>query len=83
MKILYQSPNYDPDKITNRYLRIDIGNGKPIVSETIKQPHTNYTYRSYELPEEDWPRYSKAITKAKEIMHHFPNHVHFVEDECT
>ncbi len=81
MKILYQSPNYDPDKITNRYLRIETKSGKPVVSETIKRPKTNYTQRSYELPEEDWPKYSKAIAEAKEIIHHFPNHVHFVEDE--
>ncbi len=81
VKILYQSPNYDPDKITNRYLRIDIGSGKPVVSETIKRPKTNYTQRSYELPEEEWPRYSKAIADANKIKRCWPNEVAFVEDD--
>jgi hypothetical protein len=80
MRIVYQSPNYNPDAITNRYLHIDLLSDKVIVSETVKTVRTNNTYRSYELPEEEYPRYSKAIAKAQEIKRNFPYEVEFKED---
>lgn len=80
MNILYISPNYKPEIITNRYLHIDLQSGKAIVSETVKKKHTNYTYREYELPESDYPRYSKAIQAALDLVHYFPNAVDLKED---
>lgn len=43
MKILYQSPNYKPEVITNRYLYIN-PTGLLVVDETVKTKRTNYTY---------------------------------------
>lgn len=80
MKIHYLSPNYRPEIITNRYLHIDLGTGKPVVAETVKTRKTNYTYRSYELPAEDYPRFSQAVTAAERRKHFFPNEVELRED---
>jgi hypothetical protein len=79
VKILYQSPNYDPAIITHRYLHIDLRSGRPVVSETVKTAKTNYTYRSYELPEAEWPHYAKAIAEAEKLKGCFPYQVYFVE----
>ncbi|MBE6906141.1 MAG: hypothetical protein E7476_07730 [Ruminococcaceae bacterium] len=79
MKILYQSPNYRPETITNRYLYIS-HTGKAIVSETVKTEHTNYEYRKYELPASEYPRYSHAIKEAQKIKYQFPYEVEFKED---
>ncbi len=77
MNIIYQSPNYDPAKITNRYLHIDLATGKPVVEEMAG----NYTVRSYELPDEDYYRYGKALDKALKYKGlSSPNAVDFVED---
>lgn len=81
MKILYQSPNYDPNKITNQYLHIDLESGKPVISETVKTRRSNYTYRSYELPKQEYAQYADAILKAQDIMHTRPNAVE-IKDCC-
>jgi hypothetical protein len=80
MKILYQSSKYSPDKITARYLRIDHTSDKVVIDETGKTKYTNYTYRTYELPEAEYPRYSKAIAEARALKGYFPNSVLFEED---
>ena len=80
MKILYQSPNYKPEMITNRYLHIDLRSGIPVVDETVKTKKTNYTYRKYELPEEDYPRFSQAIDEAEKIKYCFPYDVELKEN---
>jgi hypothetical protein len=84
MNIVYQSPNYDPASITNRYLHVEFWSGRVIVEETVKTKRTNYTYRSYELSESDRARYSSAIADAMKIMHRFPNCIEIKEDAvCT
>lgn len=80
MKVLYQSQNYRPDTITNRYLYISLNTGKPIVNETVKTKKSNYTYRQYELPEEDYPRYSQAIKEAERRKMLFPFEVELREN---
>lgn len=80
MKILYQSRNYRPEIITNRYLYINLNTEKPIVDETVKTKKTNYTYRKYELPEEDCPRFSQSIEEAEKIKHCFPYEVELKEN---
>lgn len=80
MKVLYQSPNYRPDIITNRYLYVSLNTGKPVVDETIKTRKSNYTYREYELPEEDYPRFSHAIEEAKQRKMLFPFEVELKEN---
>ena len=72
MNVIYQSPYYKPDIITDRYLHIDIRSGKPVVNETVKTPKTNYTYRSYELPEDMYTDYSNCIADAEKIKRQFP-----------
>ena len=68
-KVLYQSPNYRPERIVDRYLHIDLGTGKPVISEV---GENRLTYRSYELPESEFTRYSMAISDAEKIKTHFP-----------
>lgn len=80
MKIIYQSPNYWPDMITNRYLHISPVSGLPIVSETVKTPQTNYTYRSYILPKKRYKQFEKVIAEAERIKMEFPNAVELEED---
>ena len=80
MNVIYQSTNYRPEIITNRYLHIDLNTLKPIVSETVKTKKTNYTYREYELPERDYPRYSQAIEEAERIKLLFPYEVELKEN---
>lgn len=81
MKIIYQSLNYNPDAITHRYLYIDRRFGKPVVIETVKTEETNYTYRSYELSEDEYPRYSKVIDRAQKIKGCFPCTVELTPNE--
>nr|WP_319488499.1 hypothetical protein [uncultured Caproiciproducens sp.] len=80
MNILYQSPDYKPEIITNRYLYINLNTLKPIVDETVKTVHTNYTYREYELPESEYPRYSQAIEEAEKMKLCFPYEVELKEN---
>lgn len=80
MNLIYQSPNYKPDMITNRYLHIDLITLKPVVDETVKTKKSNYTYRKYELPEEDYARYSQAIAEAERIKLLFPYDVELKEN---
>lgn len=70
--MLYQSPNYKPELITNRYLYISLNSDKPVVEETVKTRHTSYTYRQYELPETEYTRYSNAIAEARKRKMLFP-----------
>lgn len=72
MKVIYHSPNYKPEAITNRYLHIDLATNKPIVEETVKTSKTNYTHRSYELPEDQYGTYANCIAEAEEIKGKFP-----------
>lgn len=80
MKILYQSPNYKPELITNRYLYISLNSDRPVVDETVKTRHTNDTYRQYELPESDYARYSQAISEARKRKMLFPFEVELKEN---
>ncbi len=80
MRIIYQSPNYHPRIITNRYLHIDLNTDIPVVTETVKTPKTNYTYRQYELPEKDYPRFSQAIAEAQRRKMRFPFEVELKEN---
>lgn len=80
MKVLYQSPDYKPELITNRYLYISLNSDRPVVDETVKTGHTNYTYRQYELPETEYARYSQAITEARKRKMLFPFEVNFKEN---
>lgn len=80
MKILYQSRNYRPDIITNRYLHIDLNTLKPVVNETVKTKKSNYIYREYELPEKDYARYSQVIAEAERIKLLFPYEVELKEN---
>jgi hypothetical protein len=80
MNIKYQSPNYKPEAITDRYLHIDLQTNKPVVEETIKTSKTNYTYKSYELPEELYNAYSECIAEAEKIKTMFPYCVTFKEN---
>ena len=79
MNIVYQSPNYKPEIITNRYLHIDLRTNKPIVEETVKTSKTNYTYRSYELPENQRNLYTRCIAEAEKLKGYFPCCVDFKE----
>lgn len=79
MNVVYQSPNYKPEIITNRYLHIDLRTNKPIVEETVKTNKTNYTYRSYELPEDQRSLYAKCIAEAEKLKGYFPYCVDFKE----
>jgi hypothetical protein len=72
MVIKYQSPNYKPERVTNRYLHVDISTDEVIISETEKMTKTNYTIRSYVLPKEEHEQYLKAITEAEKIKMCFP-----------
>lgn len=78
LKILYQSPNYRPERVERKYLHIDLRAGCPVVCET-GGPH-NYILRSYELPTEDFPRYSQAIADAEKCKWLFPYDVDLQED---
>lgn len=78
-KILYQSSDYQPELITNRYLYIN-KNGLPVVSETVKTKKTNYTYREYELPVSEYPRYSQTIEEAQKRRNLFPYEVELKEN---
>lgn len=80
MKVLYQSPNYRSEIITNRYLYISLNTGKPVVNETVKTRKSNYIYREYELPEEDYPRFSRAMEEAKRRKMLFPFEVELKEN---
>lgn len=80
MKVLYQSPNYRPEIITNRYLYINLNTGKPVVNETVKTRKSNYTYREYELPEADYPHFLQAIEEAKRRKMLFPFEVELREN---
>lgn len=80
MKILYQSPNYKPENVTEKYLYISLESGKPVIDETQKTTKTNYTIRKYELPESEYIRYSKCIAEAEDIKMKFPYHVILRED---
>ena len=79
MNVLYQSPNFKPELITNRYLYIN-NTGLPVVDESVKTAHTNYTYRKYELPGSEYPRYSQAIEEAQKRRHLFPYEVELKEN---
>lgn len=80
MNLIYQSPNYRPDIITNRYLYIDLDTLKPVVNETVKTTKSNYTYREYELAKKDYARYSQAIAEAERIKLLFPYEVELKEN---
>jgi hypothetical protein len=72
MIIKYQSSDYKPERVTNKYLHIDISTGNPIISETQKTNKTNYTIRSYELSKEECLQYAEAIKEAEKIKLMFP-----------
>jgi len=80
LNVIYQSTNYRPDIITNRYLYIDLDTLKPVVNETVKTTKSNYTYRKYELAGEDYARYSQAIEEAERIKLLFPYEVELKEN---
>lgn len=46
----------------------------------MKTCKTNYTYRQYELPKEDYPRFSKAIEEAERRKMLFPFEVELKEN---
>jgi hypothetical protein len=75
----YTSPNYSTDRVTNRYLHIDLATNQVMITETDNKTKHNYTIRSYVLPITEYEKYSSTIEQARAIMHNWPNKVEIKE----